>query len=114
MINDNKQTLRHFLKQTVPGTATLASTSTQSASRTSAETRTKPNVVVIGADLGGLCCGAVLAKQGFAVTVIEQHYVHGGYAASFQRGRFNVNVSLHETSLTNWRFTRNPQGAIYG
>ena len=39
--------------------------------------------VVIGAGLGGLVCGAYLAKQGIPVTVVEQHSIPGGYATSF-------------------------------
>lgn len=35
-------------------------------------------VVVIGAGLGGLCCGAYLAKQGVPVTVVEQLHEKGG------------------------------------
>lgn len=55
--------------------------------------------VVIGAGLGGLCCGACLAKQGVPVTVLEQHSIPGGYATAFHRGRFNFEVSLHGTSI---------------
>jgi prolycopene isomerase len=57
--------------------------------------------VVIGAGLGGLCCGAYLAKQGVPVTVVEQHSIPGGYATAFERGRFNFEVSLHGTSVNN-------------
>lgn len=59
--------------------------------------------VIIGAGLGGLCCGAYLAKQGIPVTVIEQHNIPGGYATSFDRagGRFTFEVSLHGTSVHN-------------
>ena len=59
--------------------------------------------VVIGAGLGGLVCGAYLARQGLPVTVVEQHSVPGGYATSFERagGRFNFEVSLHGTSIHN-------------
>jgi phytoene dehydrogenase-like protein len=136
-------------------------------------------VVVIGAGLGGLCCGAYLARQGIPVTVIEQHTIPGGYATAFDRagGKYTFEVSLHGTSslmllflcgyepwrrfetdyragrkadyqkekgrwadilirraeqevvpelssmievkeaatpLTNWRFTGNTEGAIYG
>jgi NADPH-dependent 2,4-dienoyl-CoA reductase/sulfur reductase-like enzyme len=35
--------------------------------------------VVIGAGLGGLCCGAYLAKEGIPVTVLEQSDHPGGY-----------------------------------
>ena len=59
--------------------------------------------VVIGAGLGGLVCGAYLAKQGIPVTVVEQHGIPGGYATSFERagGKFNFEVSLHGTSIHN-------------
>lgn len=59
--------------------------------------------VIIGAGLGGLCCGAYLAREGIPVTVIEQHSVPGGYATSFDRdkGRFTFEVSLHGTSIHN-------------
>ena len=60
-------------------------------------------VVVIGAGLGGLCCGALLAKQGFPVTVVEQHNIPGGYATTFARagGKFNFDVSLHRMSANS-------------
>ena len=60
-------------------------------------------VVVIGAGLGGLVCGAYLARQGIPVTVVEQHSIPGGYATSFDRagGKFNFEVSLHGTSIHN-------------
>ncbi|MBW1707680.1 MAG: FAD-dependent oxidoreductase, partial [Deltaproteobacteria bacterium] len=59
--------------------------------------------VIIGAGLGGLCCGAFLAKQGIPVTVVEQHNIPGGYATSFDRagGKFTFEVSLHGTSIHN-------------
>ena len=57
--------------------------------------------VVIGAGLGGLCCGAYLAKQGVPVTLVEQHSIPGGYATAFDRGRFTFEVSLHGTSINN-------------
>ena len=57
--------------------------------------------VVIGAGLGGLCCGAYLAKQGVPLTVVEQHSIPGGYATAFDRGRFTFEVSLHGTSINN-------------
>jgi len=57
--------------------------------------------VVIGAGLGGLCCGAYLAKQGIPLTVVEQHSIPGGYATAFDRGRFTFEVSLHGTSINN-------------
>lgn len=59
--------------------------------------------VIIGAGLGGLICGAYLAKQGIPVTVIEQHDIPGGYATAFSRakGGFNFEVALHGTAIHN-------------
>lgn len=59
--------------------------------------------VIIGAGLGGLVCGAYLAKQGIPVTVVEQHSIPGGYATSFDRadGKFTFEVSLHGTAVNN-------------
>ena len=32
----------------------------------------KQRIVIIGSGLGGLCCGVMLAKNGYEVTVLEQ------------------------------------------
>ncbi|MBE0558684.1 MAG: NAD(P)/FAD-dependent oxidoreductase, partial [Proteobacteria bacterium] len=58
-------------------------------------------VVIIGAGLGGLCCGAYLAKFGIPVIIVEQHFIPGGYATSFDRasGKFTFEVSLEGTSI---------------
>src|SRR4030042_3503504 len=56
------------------------------------------DAVVIGAGLGGLSSAAFLAKAGKKVLLLERHYVPGGYASSFLRGRFEFEISLHELS----------------
>ena len=37
----------------------------------------EPDVVVIGSGIGGLCCGALLARYGRRVTVLESHTIPG-------------------------------------
>ena len=62
-------------------------------------TKAESPVVVIGAGLGGLSSAAYLARAGLPVTVVERHEVVGGYATSFQRGRFTFEVALHGSTL---------------
>lgn len=58
------------------------------------------DVIIIGAGLGGLSCGAAFARQGFKPLVIEQHDKPGGYATAFKRpGGFLFDVSLHSTTV---------------
>ena len=40
-------------------------------------------VIIIGSGLGGLSCGAILAKDGYAVTVLEQGVQVGGCLQCF-------------------------------
>lgn len=54
------------------------------------------DVIVIGGGLGGLSAGAKLAKEGRKVLLIDQHDRPGGYASTFQRGPFTLEVGLHE------------------
>lgn len=55
------------------------------------------NIVIIGAGLGGLTAGALLAKDGYKVTLLEQHSIVGGCASVFKRkGGFTCEVGLHE------------------
>ncbi|KYJ87651.1 phytoene desaturase family protein [Sulfurovum riftiae] len=55
------------------------------------------SIVIIGAGLGGLTSGALLAKDGYKVTLLEQHAIVGGCATTFQRkGGFTCEVGLHE------------------
>jgi phytoene dehydrogenase-like protein len=56
------------------------------------------DVVVIGAGLGGLTAGAILAREGRKVLVIERGNSVGGAASSYKSGELFVEGSLHETS----------------
>jgi phytoene dehydrogenase-like protein len=56
------------------------------------------DVVVIGAGLGGLTTGAILARAGRKVLIIERSNSVGGAASSYKVGDLFVEGSLHETS----------------
>ncbi|HEV7880080.1 phytoene desaturase family protein [Bradyrhizobium sp.] len=59
------------------------------------------DVVVIGAGLGGLTAGAILARAGRKVLVIERSNSVGGAASSYKSGDLFVEGSLHETGDPN-------------
>jgi len=50
--------------------------------------KTKYDVIIIGAGIGGLTCASYLAKAGFDVLICEQHNKPGGYVTSFNRKGF--------------------------
>src|SRR6201747_3191383 len=56
------------------------------------------DVVVIGAGVGGLTAGSILARAGRKVLVIERSTSVGGAASSYKSGDLFVEGSLHETS----------------
>lgn len=68
------------------------------------------DVVVIGAGLGGLTAGAILAREGRKVLVIERSNSVGGAASSYKAGELFVEGSLHETS--DPRDPRDPKHAV--
>jgi all-trans-retinol 13,14-reductase len=101
---DKSISRRSFLTVAAMGAATLALDWTQIAAQAAKMGPKKDYpTVVIGAGIGGLCCGAYLARQGIPVTVAEQHSIPGGYATSFDRaaGKFTFDVSLHGTAIHN-------------
>ncbi len=57
------------------------------------------DVAVVGAGLGGLTAGALLARRGLRVAVFDGHYVAGGCGTMFSRGsgqrRFVFDIGLH-------------------
>ena len=55
-------------------------------------------VVIVGAGIGGLACAALLAKNGYKVTVLEQHYKVGGYCTSFSRRGFTFDGGVESIS----------------
>ena len=53
------------------------------------------DAIVIGAGLGGLTAGALLARRGRSVLVVERHDRPGGYAHAFRRRRYRFDSAIH-------------------
>ena len=51
--------------------------------------------VILGAGLGGLSAAACLARQGYRVAVLEQHYLPGGCCHTFSYGDYNFCADVH-------------------
>lgn len=61
----------------------------------SSNTNTKKSAIIIGGGLGGLFCGALLAKEGLAVTVLEKNANIGGGVQSFKRFNESFDTGMH-------------------
>ncbi|MFQ5964269.1 MAG: phytoene desaturase family protein [Candidatus Scalinduaceae bacterium] len=57
--------------------------------------KSKYDVIILGAGIGGLICGAFLAKSEKKVLIIEQHSIPGGYCTSFKRKGFIFDAAVH-------------------
>lgn len=55
----------------------------------------KPQVILIGSGLGGLSCGAILAKNGYDVLVLEQGKQVGGCLQCFERRGVRFETGMH-------------------
>ena len=53
------------------------------------------SVIIIGAGIGGLFCGAILAKEGFRVTLIEKNPTIGGGLQTFTRFGERFDTGMH-------------------
>ena len=56
------------------------------------------SLIIIGGGLGGLVCGAILAKEGYAVRVLEKHTVAGGGLHTFKRNGIDFETGMHVIS----------------
>ncbi|BAW97578.1 FAD dependent oxidoreductase [[Synechococcus] sp. NIES-970] len=55
-------------------------------------------IAIIGAGIGGLTAGALLAKRGYEVTVYEQAAIAGGCASTFKRKGFTFDVGATQVA----------------
>lgn len=69
------------------------------------------DAIVIGSGLGGLTAGALYARTGRRVLVLEQNDTFGGAATTYHRGAMTVEASLHETA--DPQATADPKGEIF-
>src|ERR1700676_1018362 len=51
--------------------------------------------VIVGAGIGGLFTGALLAGRGYRVAILDRHYAPGGYGHSFRKGDYTFCAQLH-------------------
>ncbi|MEN8260411.1 MAG: FAD-dependent oxidoreductase, partial [Pseudomonadota bacterium] len=53
------------------------------------------DVIVVGGGIGGFTAGALLAKAGKSVLLIERHDRPGGYAHGFSRKGYRFDSGVH-------------------
>ena len=56
------------------------------------------DAIVIGSGLGGLTSGALYARAGHRVLLLERNDNYGGAATVYQHGALSIEASLHETT----------------
>lgn len=56
------------------------------------------DAIVIGSGLGGLTAGALYARAGHRVLLLERNRSFGGAATTYHRGALTIEASLHETT----------------
>ena len=56
------------------------------------------DAIVIGSGLGGLTAGALYARAGHRVLLLERNHSFGGAASVYQHGHLTIEASLHETT----------------
>ena len=53
------------------------------------------DTIIIGSGIGSLTAGAILAKEGQKVLILEQHYTPGGFTHVFKRKNYEWDVGIH-------------------
>lgn len=55
----------------------------------------KYDIIIAGSGLGGLCCGYILAKEGYNVCIIEKNRQFGGNLQTFVRDKCIFDTGVH-------------------
>ncbi len=55
----------------------------------------KYDAVIIGSGIGSMTAGAVLAKEGKKILILERHYTIGGFTHVFKRKNYEWDVGIH-------------------
>ncbi|WP_108804405.1 NAD(P)/FAD-dependent oxidoreductase [Aquimarina sp. Aq107] len=55
----------------------------------------KYDAIIIGSGMGSLTVGAILAKEGKKVLILERHYTAGGFTHIFKRKGYEWDVGIH-------------------
>lgn len=53
------------------------------------------DAIIIGSGMGSLATGAILAKEGQKVLILERHYTAGGFTHIFKRKGYEWDVGIH-------------------
>lgn len=65
------------------------------------------HIVIIGAGIAGLSAASYLLRNGYAVTVVEQHDIPGGLCTSWKRKGYTVDYCVH------WLMGTHPNSEYY-
>ncbi|MBL4586895.1 MAG: NAD(P)/FAD-dependent oxidoreductase [Flavobacteriales bacterium] len=63
------------------------------------------DAIVIGSGLGAMTFGAIMAKQGKKILLLEKHYVPGGFTHIFKRKEYEWDVGIHYVGDVHHDFT---------
>ncbi len=59
------------------------------------ELQERYDTIIIGTGMGSLSTGAILAKEGHKVLLLERHYEPGGFTHTFKRKGYEWDVGIH-------------------
>jgi all-trans-retinol 13,14-reductase len=63
------------------------------------------DAIVIGSGLGAMTFGAIMAKLGKKILLLEKHYVPGGFTHVFKRKEYEWDVGIHYVGDVHKEFT---------